>query len=128
MLPDATPGFDAIVWVPACATGEEAYSLAMLVDELLPRHGTDSGRNWKIVILGTDIDEDGLQQAGPVAEVAVGEEGRGRAVAEPFQQAQAEQRLADAGFAGEQHQAFAVGETLEKPGEGAFDLAGILAI
>ncbi|MBI5626943.1 MAG: protein-glutamate O-methyltransferase CheR, partial [Nitrosomonadales bacterium] len=39
------------LWSAGCASGEEAYSLAMLVDMLLPERG-----DWNILILGTDID------------------------------------------------------------------------
>ncbi|MCM2256352.1 MAG: protein-glutamate O-methyltransferase CheR [Vicinamibacteria bacterium] len=38
------------VWSAACATGEEAYSLAILLDRLLPDRG-----DWKVTILATDI-------------------------------------------------------------------------
>jgi chemotaxis protein methyltransferase CheR len=38
------------IWSAGCATGEEAYSLAMLVDRLLPKNG-----DWDIGITGTDI-------------------------------------------------------------------------
>lgn len=34
--PDAEP---LRVWIPACSTGEEAYSMAMLLEELRTRHG-----------------------------------------------------------------------------------------
>lgn len=44
------------VWVAACATGEEAYSIAILLNELFEnRHG-----NVDIQIFATDIDEDAL--------------------------------------------------------------------
>ena len=68
--------------------------------------------------------EDRLQQPGAVAEVAVGEEGGRGPGFEPFQQAVAQQRLADAGRAGEQHQAFAVGEALEELGKRLFVAVG----
>ncbi len=41
------------IWVPACATGEEVYSIAILVREALERHGLD----LKVQIFGTDIDD-----------------------------------------------------------------------
>ena len=46
------------IWSAGCATGEEAYSLAMLVDELSP---TLAG--WNILILGTDIDSRAIARA-----------------------------------------------------------------
>ena len=49
------------VWVPACSTGEEAYSLAILlrecVDELRPNAGI------KIQVFGTDVDERAIAAA-----------------------------------------------------------------
>jgi chemotaxis protein methyltransferase CheR len=49
------------IWSAGCATGEEAYSLAILVHELIPdRH------HWHIQIMGTDINDTALE----VAEVA----------------------------------------------------------
>jgi two-component system CheB/CheR fusion protein len=45
------------VWVPACATGEEAYSLGMVVSEVLG-HPTDLSQHLKI--FATDLDEQSL--------------------------------------------------------------------
>jgi len=51
---------DAVrVWVPACATGEEAYSLAMLLLE--HAHSLDSPPS--IQIFGCDLDEQAIQVA-----------------------------------------------------------------
>ncbi|MDY6946385.1 MAG: chemotaxis protein CheB, partial [Pseudomonadota bacterium] len=41
------------IWVPACATGEEVYSIAILVREALERHGL----GLKVQIFGTDVDD-----------------------------------------------------------------------
>jgi len=49
------------LWSAGCSAGEEAYSLAMLVNDLLPLKG--AGRAWKVSILGTDIDERALEFA-----------------------------------------------------------------
>jgi chemotaxis protein methyltransferase CheR len=46
------------LWSAGCASGEEAYSLAMLVDMLLPERGA-----WDIRIFGTDIDSAALAKA-----------------------------------------------------------------
>lgn len=46
------------VWSAACATGEEAYSLAILLDRLLPDRG-----DWKVTILATDIHVGALEVA-----------------------------------------------------------------
>jgi two-component system CheB/CheR fusion protein len=45
------------VWVPGCSTGEEAYSIAMLMSEALGK------RRNKIQIFATDIDEVALETA-----------------------------------------------------------------
>jgi len=47
------------VWVPGCASGEEAYSIAMLFLE----HAEESADPVQIRVLGTDIDEEGLKAA-----------------------------------------------------------------
>jgi two-component system CheB/CheR fusion protein len=47
------------VWVPGCATGEEAYSIAMLLRE----HGPKSQRGPKLQLFATDIDDQALEIA-----------------------------------------------------------------
>lgn len=47
------------IWVPACSTGEEAYSLAILLHDAL---GSNE-KNYKVQILATDIDEESVQYA-----------------------------------------------------------------
>lgn len=46
------------LWSAGCSSGEEAYSLAILVDQLLPARA-----GWKIVILGSDINPLALARA-----------------------------------------------------------------
>ena len=46
------------IWCAAVSTGQEAYSLAMILDELAPRLA-----GWRIEILGTDISLDVLAKA-----------------------------------------------------------------
>jgi len=46
------------IWSPGCATGEEPYSLALVIEENRRRFGNDAFR-----ILGTDINEDSLKTA-----------------------------------------------------------------
>ncbi|MFW6358254.1 MAG: CheR family methyltransferase [Chroococcales cyanobacterium] len=46
------------IWSAGCSTGEEPYSLAILVKELLP-----NWQNWDIFIVGTDINRQALSQA-----------------------------------------------------------------
>jgi two-component system CheB/CheR fusion protein len=47
------------VWVPACATGEEAYSIAMLIREYLEEHAAAA----RVQIFATDIDEEAIARA-----------------------------------------------------------------
>jgi two-component system CheB/CheR fusion protein len=47
------------IWVTACATGEEAYSMAILVDEVMTR----LGKHPKVNIFATDIDNTALAKA-----------------------------------------------------------------
>ena len=46
------------LWSAGCSTGEEPYSLAMLINELLP-----DWRRWDILILGTDINASAIEKA-----------------------------------------------------------------
>lgn len=46
------------VWIPACSTGEEAYSVAIILDEIL---GGNAQQHIKI--FATDIDEEAIQKA-----------------------------------------------------------------
>ncbi len=47
------------VWVPGCATGEEAYSLAMALIEA----GEESGSPGNIIVFATDVDREALEVA-----------------------------------------------------------------
>ncbi len=47
------------VWVAGCATGEEAYTLAIVLHDAIARSGTDVG----LQIFATDLDERALQVA-----------------------------------------------------------------
>lgn len=46
------------IWSAGCSTGEEAYSLAILVRELLPMN-----HRWDVAIVGTDINQVALEKA-----------------------------------------------------------------
>lgn len=46
------------LWSAGCSTGEEPYSLGILIKELIP-----DWQNWDIFILGTDINIDALERA-----------------------------------------------------------------
>jgi two-component system CheB/CheR fusion protein len=47
------------VWVPACASGEEAYSIAMLLCELMDR----TKQQFQVQIYSTDLDDDAIATA-----------------------------------------------------------------
>lgn len=46
------------IWSAGCSTGEEPYSLAIVLQELLPRR-----EEWQIFVLGTDLNHRAVQQA-----------------------------------------------------------------
>lgn len=56
LLKDRPPNEPVRVWVPGCATGEEAYTLAMLFQEQMDECPNSSG----VQIFATDIDEQAL--------------------------------------------------------------------
>jgi two-component system CheB/CheR fusion protein len=59
-IADAKKGGASIrVWVPACSTGEEAYSLAIALLEVLEARGQDT----RVQIFATDVDEDSILAA-----------------------------------------------------------------
>ena len=47
-----------VFWSAACATGEEPYSIAIMMDQMLP-----ALRGWEIIILGSDINPAALTKA-----------------------------------------------------------------
>jgi two-component system, chemotaxis family, CheB/CheR fusion protein len=47
------------VWVPACSTGEEVYSVAIALLEFLG----DRAPDYRVQVFGTDVDEDSIKQA-----------------------------------------------------------------
>jgi PAS domain S-box-containing protein len=59
LIEQSQPEEELRFWVTACATGEEAYSLAILLDELLE----NSSKNIRFKIFGTDIDRTALDKA-----------------------------------------------------------------
>jgi two-component system CheB/CheR fusion protein len=60
VLKSLSPGDELKMWVAGCATGEEAYSMAILICELL----TDQYKDTVVKIFATDIDSVALVQAG----------------------------------------------------------------
>ncbi|MCP4351022.1 MAG: hypothetical protein GY795_36610 [Desulfobacterales bacterium] len=59
ILKNKSPDDSIRVWVPGCSTGEEAYSLAILMYEIL----TELHRNINVQIFATDIDNDAVERA-----------------------------------------------------------------
>ncbi|MDJ0632335.1 MAG: chemotaxis protein CheB [Xenococcaceae cyanobacterium MO_188.B29] len=59
LIEQAKPGEEIRCWVTACATGEEAYSLAILLDEALEK----SDKQVRFKIFATDIDKEALEKA-----------------------------------------------------------------
>lgn len=60
VLPDIIRKDSVRIWSAGCSSGEEVYSISMLVDEGLG----DKRDNFSISIYGTDIDTDSLLKAG----------------------------------------------------------------
>jgi two-component system CheB/CheR fusion protein len=61
LLKDRPPSQALRVWVPACATGEEAYSLAIVFKEALEQ--LKPARNHTLQIFATDLDRDAIGKA-----------------------------------------------------------------
>ncbi len=59
IVADKKPGEEIRVWVPGCATGEEAYSIAILFAEHLGAHLDQ----YRLQIFATDIDLDAMATA-----------------------------------------------------------------
>ncbi len=60
-LADAHPGLVLRAWTPGVSTGEEAYSLAILLDEVLEEKGLLN--QLSIQIFATDLDQDAIAKA-----------------------------------------------------------------
>jgi two-component system CheB/CheR fusion protein len=53
------PGDTLRVWVPGCATGEEAYSIAIILKEYMD----SASQNYSVQIFATDIDNTAIEKA-----------------------------------------------------------------
>ena len=59
VLADKPKDYVLRAWIPGCASGEEAYSIAMVL-----RESVDAvKKNFKIQVFGTDIDSDAIEHA-----------------------------------------------------------------
>jgi two-component system CheB/CheR fusion protein len=72
----ARQGRPVRVWVPGCGSGEEAYSLAMILDEARERHRVKA----EVQVFGTDVNGDAIRRAraGQYPQAAAGQIGRNR--------------------------------------------------
>ncbi|MBE3064334.1 MAG: PAS domain-containing protein, partial [Spirochaetes bacterium] len=61
LLKDRPPNQALRVWIPACATGEEAYSLAIVFKEVVEQ--LKPARSHTLQIFATDLDRDAIEKA-----------------------------------------------------------------
>ena len=59
LFEDRPPGQPVRIWVPACSTGEEAFSLAIIVQEYM----STLKNKYNVQIFATDIDKDAIDKA-----------------------------------------------------------------
>jgi len=59
LVPERTPDAAIRVWVPGCSTGEEAYSISILLRERMEELKT----NFKVQVFATDIDREAIEHA-----------------------------------------------------------------
>ena len=59
LLAEKPDDYTVRVWVPGCASGEEAYSIGIVLHECMEQ----IGRHFQVQIFGTDIDEDAISVA-----------------------------------------------------------------
>lgn len=59
MVAERETGASIRIWTPACSTGEEAYSIAMLVTE----HAEATGKRFDLKVFATDAQEINLRKA-----------------------------------------------------------------
>jgi two-component system, chemotaxis family, CheB/CheR fusion protein len=59
VLAEKPRDYSVRVWVPGCSSGEEVYSIAIILRECMDK----LKKNFKVQIFGTDIDTDGIDTA-----------------------------------------------------------------
>jgi len=59
MEAEKTKSTDFRVWVPGCSSGEEAYTVGIILQECME----EMGHHFNVQIFGTDIDEDAINTA-----------------------------------------------------------------
>ena len=58
-IKDKSDDYTIRIWVPGCSTGEEAYSIAICMQECL----SAAKRDMKVQVFGTDIDDEAIEMA-----------------------------------------------------------------
>ena len=61
LLENKPPGSSLRVWTPGCSTGEEPYSLAMVLTEWLEQHARQG--EYTLQIFATDLNKEAIDQA-----------------------------------------------------------------
>ena len=56
ILQDKPEGSQLRAWIPGCSTGEEAYSIAIILLECIQ----ESGRRYEVQVFGTDLDAEAI--------------------------------------------------------------------
>ena len=59
LIENNVSGEELRFWITACSTGEEAYSLGILIHEIMEKHD----KQFKIKIFATDVDRQALEKA-----------------------------------------------------------------
>ncbi len=59
LLKNKPDDYHVRIWVPGCSTGEEAYSIAIIIQECMEMLGS----HFQVQVFGTDIDEDAVNLA-----------------------------------------------------------------
>lgn len=59
LLPEKPDDYSVRIWVPGCSSGEEVYSIAMILQECME----GMGRRFNVQIFGTDIDDEAVSAA-----------------------------------------------------------------
>ena len=61
MVKDLPHGYVFRAWIPACSSGEEAYTLAIIFKEVLEK--LNNNKNMSLQIFATDIDAEAIEKA-----------------------------------------------------------------
>ncbi|MBC2727062.1 CheR family methyltransferase [Desulfosporosinus sp.] len=59
LLADKPEGYNLRIWIPGCSSGEEVYSLAIIIQECMNK----ARKNMTLQLFATDIDEDAVLTA-----------------------------------------------------------------